>query len=276
MPAKIISKYTFKCPVCENEKQYMDTVNNRKRKFCSTSCYYKSTAGSGNPNYKAKQIKFNCKTCGDEFESYGVTPTYCSLSCKGKDPVQLKRLAEQSLYAARQPKPHKIKLGNKCKCKACGIEFRSEYKGRRYCPKHKGKYMGGKLQKSNITTCVNCGESFKAKVASLPRKTCSKECHSDWQTKRQIGELSHFWQGGKTSEAMKIRNSKEYTRWRKAVFIRDDYTCQICGQRGGKLNADHIKAFSTHPDLRLDVDNGRTLCYECHLSTPNFGNRTPK
>jgi len=266
---------SFKCPSCGKEEQRRNTYENRNKKYCTLSCYKKTLKGSGNPNYKAKNIKFNCETCGVEFESYAINPTYCSLSCKGKSPESIERLRKQAKYASSCPKKNRIKLGRRCTCKACGIEFRSEGK-RIYCKEHSGKYMGGVPIKTNKSICANCGKEFNLEVASIPRVNCSKECSSDWQTKRQIGELSHFWEGGKTSEAMKVRNSKQYKSWRTEVFIRDDYTCQICGQRGGKLNADHIKAFSTHPELRLDVDNGRTLCFECHLQTPNFGRRTPK
>jgi len=79
------------------------------------------------------------------------------------------------------------------------------------------------------------------------------------------------WQGGITPINLKIRNSKEYAEWRTAVFERDDYTCQDCGQRGGILNADHIKPFAKFPELRMDIDNGRTLCKPCHLKTPTWG-----
>jgi len=90
---------------------------------------------------------------------------------------------------------------------------------------------------------------------------CSKKC------------ADRFKDQGKTPEAQKIRMSKEYRIWRKAVFERDDYTCVFCGQHGGKLNADHIKRFSDFPELRLAIDNGRTLCEECHKKTDTFGNK---
>ena len=62
----------------------------------------------------------------------------------------------------------------------------------------------------------------------------------------------------------RIRNSGEYKEWREAVFKRDNYTCQNCMRKGGKLNAHHIKHFKDYPDLRLDIENGITLCVDCH------------
>jgi len=48
-------------------------------------------------------------------------------------------------------------------------------------------------------------------------------------------------------------------------------TCKNCGERGGRLNADHIKPFSLFPDLRLKLSNGRTLCVDCHVQTDTYG-----
>lgn len=94
--------------------------------------------------------------------------------------------------------------------------------------------------------------------------------------KSRLGEKSHLWEGGKTSQAMKIRNSLEYRLWRESVFKRDNWTCIWCGKRGGKLNADHIKPFSLFPELRFAIDNGRTLCLDCHKITDTFGGKIKK
>lgn len=87
------------------------------------------------------------------------------------------------------------------------------------------------------------------------------------------GEKNPGWKGGITTENDKIRKSLEYRLWREAVFKRDNYTCVWCGQKGGRLNADHIKSFAVHPELRLEIDNGRTLCLPCHKKTSTYGRK---
>ena len=80
------------------------------------------------------------------------------------------------------------------------------------------------------------------------------------------GERNGNWKGGVTNEDRMFRASDEYDEWRISVFERDDYTCHECGQIGGALNAHHILPYRDYSDVEysLDVDNGITLCVECH------------
>lgn len=101
----------------------------------------------------------------------------------------------------------------------------------------------------------------------------------NWKKEMSVrfrGGNSNFWKGGLTEKSKIERSSSKYKDWRKAVFMRDNWTCQECKVRGGLglkviLNADHIKPFSTFPELRYQLDNGRTLCLPCHRQTPTWG-----
>ena len=81
---------------------------------------------------------------------------------------------------------------------------------------------------------------------------------------RVSGARHGRWKGGVTPENVRVRCSTEYANWRAEVFERDNFTCQRCGQLGGKLRAHHIEPFAENKDRRTDVDNGITLCHECH------------
>ena len=73
------------------------------------------------------------------------------------------------------------------------------------------------------------------------------------------------WKGGISPENQRARYSFRMKEWRHNVFERDHYICQQCGYTKGKiLIAHHIKYFSQFPELRFDVNNGITLCRNCH------------
>lgn len=92
-----------------------------------------------------------------------------------------------------------------------------------------------------------------------------------------------MWKGGKSSIKNRLRALGKAIQWRKSVFKRDDYTCQLCGKRGTMLNAHHIIPISyliieygliTYDDYRncdalWDVNNGITLCVKCHRNIKN-------
>jgi len=94
------------------------------------------------------------------------------------------------------------------------------------------------------------------------------------------GEKSPGWRGGKMKDypkLVRLRKSRRYNLWRKSVFERDKYACVWCGKKkSGGLEADHIKRFADYPELRFDINNGRTLCIPCHRKTDTWGNKKQK
>ncbi len=74
--------------------------------------------------------------------------------------------------------------------------------------------------------------------------------------------------GGVSHKHSTVRRGREYDEWRKAVYQRDNYTCQECDKHCRKLDivAHHIKSFADHEHLRFVVANGITFCRSCHLS----------
>jgi hypothetical protein len=77
------------------------------------------------------------------------------------------------------------------------------------------------------------------------------------------GKGNTNWKGGLTAIIKGIRRSPEYYQWRKAVLGRDKHICQDC-QSGENLDAHHIQSIIEYPKGIFDVDNGLTLCKDCH------------
>lgn len=90
------------------------------------------------------------------------------------------------------------------------------------------------------------------------------------------GDKAWNWKGGVSRAYKTGYYSVEYKKWRLAVFERDKYKCQGCEQVGGYLTAHHIKSFAQYPELRFELDNGITLCDECHKLTDNYGGKSKK
>lgn len=78
------------------------------------------------------------------------------------------------------------------------------------------------------------------------------------------GNKNYNWKGGITPENQKIRHSIEYRFWIEGNMARDNYTCQKCKIRGGKLCVHHIQNFSETIELRTSIENGITFCKNCH------------
>lgn len=86
------------------------------------------------------------------------------------------------------------------------------------------------------------------------------------QVKRKKLKEGHTnWEGDVVEAKRRGYSKKVYKDWNAAVKKRDNYTCQSfgCGSQQ-QLLAHHIKNWEDYPELRFDVDNGKTLCLSCH------------
>lgn len=68
------------------------------------------------------------------------------------------------------------------------------------------------------------------------------------------------------------RSTNGYSKFRIAVLVRDNYTCQECGCTEN-LTVHHIKEYVNYPELRTTVSNGITLCQNCHKERHRKGVR---
>jgi len=236
------------CLACEMEFK----TSHARTKYCSRACAdiakRDTLRGVNNPNYRGGRGGV-CTVCGNTFPNYSARRRTCSKECYGKIRKKPRALKQASFFD---------QCGFRwCECIKCGKRFQYHSSAKKYCQKcdAPGTYY---------KRCRVCKKEFSTRMKR--QVLCSRECYNTEMAIRQKGERSHRWKGGLTRPEMLLRSSKEYKDWRSAVFARDDYTCQICFERGGKLAAHHIREYAKHPELRLLIGNGITLCWLCHQS----------
>ena len=182
-----------------------------------------------------------------------------SLTTKGKSKsletrrkMSLVQIGNQKSLGKKMPKSAKIAISNANK---------GRYRNEEVKKKMSLAQIGKKLSPA---TKLKMSLSRKGKKFSIE--------HRNKLSQSKLKEKSHFWKGGVTEINKKIRSSIEYRLWREAVFKRDNWNCVWCGKKG-RIEADHIKPFAYFPEFRFAIDNGRTLCRECHKTTDTYGRK---
>lgn len=159
-------------------------------------------------------------------------------------------------------------------------------------------------KKKPIQKICKCGKEFSVKPSLDRVVSCSRSCaqlgkkHTNEQKRRiglaskgnkhslshtpwnkglkgfMAGEKHYNWKGGSGTFRHQEMGRTKYAEWRKAIFERDNYTCVECSEKG-YIQADHIKSWAKYPELRYELDNGRTLCMNCHYAK-TFNRPMPK
>lgn len=88
------------------------------------------------------------------------------------------------------------------------------------------------------------------------------------RSKLQTGKNHPRWNSELTIEerlnTKRREDNPEYYEWRKLVFERDNYTCQVSGEVGGKLCVHHIYNWADNKELRYTPTNGVTISEKLH------------
>jgi hypothetical protein len=255
----------IKCDYCKKEvyKYPREIKRGLKHFFCSLKCHgllYRGISVSPGTQFKKGMIPWSKgkkidrpRHSGDFVR--GFTPWNKGMKYpRRKIKIKFDKVANRTLVG---------KICNIC-CKLFWI-YRKE---RKFCSRECfGKNYT--ISHSVARQCKCCGKSYSVLNSYGGKKYfCSLACAK----KYLIKDRHPSWKGGIKKDKDR-RKSFEGSQWRKAVFERDNYTCVLCMVRGGRLEADHIKPYSMFPELRYEINNGRTLCSSCHRKTPTYGSK---
>lgn len=101
-------------------------------------------------------------------------------------------------------------------------------------------------------------------------QTMQTEEYKKKQRISKTGERNGMWNSELTEKERErqkrhARRYPGYQDFRKSVYERDKYTCQVCKSKSsGNLVVHHLNGFHWDTQARTDINNGVTLCSDCH------------
>lgn len=201
-----------------------------------------------------------CELCGSTFTTAKQVAKFCSLECTGM--TRRRRVKKSCSYC-----------GNGIEVLHGNLKWEYHYCNQRCRSEHLKVLL---LSENNPNwdrtekECDGCEKVIQVRPFDLKNTVnhfCSNDCYKANIGRFYSGENNSNWNFNLSDEErLDTRRYPEYYKWRSEVYERDDYTCQCCASnKSGSLIAHHIYNYSEHKKLRVNVDNGITLCKHCHL-----------
>lgn len=232
--------FTTECGWCKKVITKRLSQKGKEGDYCSLSCSESFKRG-----YSEKNVIRVCKRCNKEYEVlYRHQTEYCSRKCSS-----LYQSGEEHINYGKEGPTKGLKPWT------YGLTKESD---------ERIAELGAKISKTQK-------EQFASGVRSN-----AMENNPNWKNGQGVTPLHQA-----------IRQMSKYKTWRFNVFERDKFTCTWCKDSSSDINADHIKAFSLilkenkissieeadNCAQLWDINNGRTLCVECHKTTNTYGGR---
>ena len=216
-----------------------------------------------------KKFPTICQCCGKEFYADRKGRKFCSNECRSLS--QRKRIITKCEQCGKVIQKKKCLYEN-VEHHYCSIKCRSLWLSIHNSGTNNKQY------KRVVFKCEICGKEA-AQIESMyyrhKNHYCSAKCASIGQGIIYKREKHPNWNPNLTDEEReKGRHIEGYDDFIKQVLERDNYTCQLTGKRGGKLEVHHLNCFSDFKEGRTDMNNCITLSKEIHrLFHKIYGNR---
>lgn len=222
-------------------------------------------------------VEFTCEICGTFVRkpwsaSTPGTPRYCSRDCKAEGQRQQKPVTREWLHqkyiveGLGAPEIAALVGRNSKRVWEWLRDYGIPTRPRGKTPQTKSFQAGHKLGVSRVYT---------AETREKLRQARKRDGHVPYLKNGQpymrgrTGPLSPTWKGGITPERQAVHGSSAWKAAVRAVWRRDNATCQRCGKRQtskrerGTFDIHHIVGFEV-VELRCAVENLALLCEDCH------------
>lgn len=237
-----------RCASCCLEKDV--TCFDKNRKVCK-ECRRLS---------RSKKHSFTCASCGEAYTSAKKDSKYCSRRCHANS-----RESKVVVLCTQCGKTKEIvpSLEKRLESFFCNQNCRNEHLKSNMIGEENPNY------KRVSTQCSGCSKPIDVQPYRLEKhkyQFCTSECYLKNIGKYFTGEHNQNWNGSLSAkDRERLRLLPGYREWRNKVFFRDKYSCQVCKDSvGGNLVAHHLNSWDVYPGDRFSVENGVTLCKNCH------------
>lgn len=121
-----------------------------------------------------------------------------------------------------------------------------------------------KLASQNTSKNINSKKTRDERRKAMQTKEYRDKCRIS-----KLGDKNPNYNPNLTDKERELNNNDkredEYKYWRRKVYERDCFTCQITGKKSiGNMNAHHLDGYHWCEGKRFDISNGVTLCKEIH------------